>query len=44
MATVDTSGVQSGDVLVLPSAGRTTTGSTTASGTNNGTGFPRTGG
>lgn len=39
-----TSGVDSGDVLVLPSTGGTTPGSTTPSGTNSGTGFPRTGG
>lgn len=39
-----TSGVQEGDVLVLPSTGGTATGSTTPSGTNSGAGFPRTGG
>jgi hypothetical protein len=37
-----TSGVQAGDVLVLPSTGAT--GSTATSSSNTGAGFPRTGG
>ncbi|MCW2716739.1 HlyD family efflux transporter periplasmic adaptor subunit, partial [Pseudonocardia sp.] len=39
-----TSGVQPGDMVVLPSTGATSTGSTPATSANTGAGFPRTGG